>query len=77
MQESENDATKSTQKYIQVSAKMFDILNSQIAIKDYTDERIAEIEKINRWFFEWEIELEYLVKFRNTIFLGKLFKTSI
>ena len=58
MQESENDATKSTQKYIQVSAKMFDILNSQIAIKDCTDERIAEIEKINRWFFEWETELE-------------------
>jgi hypothetical protein len=38
---------------------MFDILNSQIAIKDYTDERIAEIEKINRWFFEWETELEH------------------
>lgn len=45
MEGSENDATTSTQKYIQVCAKMFDILNSQIGIKDYTDERIAEITK--------------------------------
>ena len=42
IQESENDAAKSIQKYIQVYAKMFDILNSHIAIKDYTDEIIEK-----------------------------------
>ena len=42
MQENENDAAKSIQKYIQVSAKMFVILNSHIAIKDYTDEIIKK-----------------------------------
>ena len=43
-----NEAGKSTKKYIQVCAKIFDILNSQIGIKNYTDERIAEIgKKIN------------------------------
>ncbi|CAC5385467.1 unnamed protein product [Mytilus coruscus] len=59
MEENENEVTKATQKYIKVSSRIFEILNSEEPVKEETDPRIAELVEINEWFFQWSTELEH------------------
>ena len=59
MKQNENEATKSTQIYIKKCSEMFEILNSELPIKDDKDPRIQQLSDIKTWFLNWETELEH------------------